>query len=197
MHADASGFASGKCAGHDRASRVDDHFGIDIGGDAAHGIMRGGLHRHGFMHGVDAQVGAAEIENIGQFALDCGIVDEVGAVAAFFGEVAVHGLRAHIKVNIAAVLDAAASAGLEVDGAADHIAGGQVLGAGGIAFHEAFADAVDEHAALAAYALGDEDAHAVDAGGVELEELHILQGHATPQCDRRAIAGQGMRIARD
>ncbi len=36
-----------------------------------------------------------------------------------------------------------------------------------------------------------------DAGGMELEELHVLHGHAPPQGDGRAVAGQGVGVGRD
>jgi hypothetical protein len=39
-----------------------------IGRDAAHGIVRGGLDRHGLGNRIDAQVGAAEIDDIRQLA---------------------------------------------------------------------------------------------------------------------------------
>ena len=58
-----------------------------------------------------------------------------------------------------------------------------------VALHEALALAVGEVAALAARALGDQAAGAVDAGRVELDELHVLQRQAGAQhharCRRR------------
>ena len=44
-----------------------------------------------------------------------------------------------------------------------------------VALHEALAGGIDEIAAFAARAFGDEAAGAVDAGRVELHELHVLQ----------------------
>ena len=45
---------------------------------------------------------------------------------------------------------------------------------GGIALHEAFALRIGEEPALAARALGDKNADAIDSGGMELGEFHIL-----------------------
>ena len=54
------------------------------------------------------------------------------------------------------------------------------LTVGRVLRHEALALAVDQDAAFAAHALGDQDAQLVDAGGVELEEFHVLQRDAAP-----------------
>ena len=48
---------------------------------------------------------------------------------------------------------------------------------------------VDEVAALAAGALGHEDVGGEQAGGVELDELHVLDRHAGVVGDGRAAAG--------
>ena len=89
--------------------------------------------------------------------------------------------------------DAAPVADLHRHSAADHIAGGQVLGRGRVTLHEALAVGVRQIAAFAARAFGDQAARAVDAGGVELRELHVLQGQAGAQRHRVAVAGAGVR----
>src|SRR5690606_34654685 len=86
----------------------------------------------------------------------------------------------------------AALADLHGHGAADHVARREVLHAGRIALHEALALGVGEIAALPAGALGDQAAGAVDAGGVELHELHVLQRQAGAQHHAAAIAGAGV-----
>src|SRR5208282_3333233 len=68
--------------------------------------------------------------------------------------------------------DAAAFPYLHGHRAADDVARGEVLGRGGVALHEALAGGIDEIAALAARALSDQAARPVDAGRVELDELH-------------------------
>ena len=62
----------------------------------------------------------------------------------------------------------------------------------GVALHEPLALAVGEIAALAARALGDQHAGAIDAGRVELDELHVLQRQPGPQHHRIAVAGAGV-----
>ena len=91
-------------------------------------------------------------------------------------------------MDVAPAVDTFVVADLKIDSAADHIAAGQVFEVGRVAFHEAFAVTVAQDAALAAHAFGNEDAHFVDAGGVKLEELHILQGDALVQGDGGAVA---------
>ena len=61
-----------------------------------------------------------------------------------------------------------------------------------IALHEALALRIGEIAALAARAFGDEHAGAVDAGRVELHELHVLQRQAGAQHHGVAVAGAGV-----
>ena len=89
--------------------------------------------------------------------------------------------------------DAAAFADLDGHRARDHVARGEILGRRRIALHEALAFGIDEIAAFAARAFGDEAARAVDAGRVELDEFHVLQRQAGAQRHRAAVAGAGMR----
>ena len=93
--------------------------------------------------------------------------------------------------------DAATVAHFQVHGAADNVARGQVFHCGGVGFHEALALVVEQHTAFAAHAFGDQDAHFVDAGGVELEEFHVLERNAAPIDDRGAIAGVGICVGSD
>src|SRR5208337_4550474 len=88
--------------------------------------------------------------------------------------------------------DAAALANLYGHGAADDVARCEVLGVRGVALHEALAGRIDEIAALAAGALGDQAARAVDAGRVELNELHVLQRQPRAQNHGVAVAGAGV-----
>ena len=61
-----------------------------------------------------------------------------------------------------------------------------------MALHEALAFGIDQITALAARALGDQAAGTVDAGRVELDELHILQRQAGAQHHGVAVAGARM-----
>jgi hypothetical protein len=88
--------------------------------------------------------------------------------------------------------DAAAFADFDGHGAADHVARGQILGGRRIALHEALAFGIGQIAALAARALGDQAAGAIDAGRVELDELHVLQRQAGAQHHGVAVAGAGV-----
>ena len=100
-----------------------------------------------------------------------------------------------VEVKVDMVLegaDAAAFAHLHRHRARDDVATGEVLGRGRVALHEALALRVGEVAALAARALGDQHAGAVDAGRVELDELHVLAGQAGAQHHRVAVAGAGV-----
>ena len=92
---------------------------------------------------------------------------------------------------------AAALADLGEHGPADHVAGRQVLHRGGVALHEPLALGVAQDAALAPGRLRQQDAQLVDAGGVELEELHVLQGHAPPVEQPRAVAGERVGVRGD
>src|SRR6516164_7345651 len=75
---------------------------------------------------------------------------------------------------------------------ADDVARGEILGMRRITLHEALAFAVGQIAALTARPLGDQAACPVNAGGVKLDELHVLQWQPGAQYHRVAIAGAGM-----
>ncbi len=67
---------------------------------------------------------------------------------------------------------------------------------GRVALHESLTLAVGEVPALAARALGDQYPRAVNAGRMELDELHVLERQTGPQDHRIAIAGAGVRRSR-
>ena len=99
-----------------------------------------------------------------------------------------------VQVDVVLLLaDAAALADFDRHRARDDVAGGEVLGGGRVTLHEALALGIDEIAAFAAGALGDEAARAIDAGRVELDEFHVLQRQAGAQHHAAAVAGAGMR----
>ena len=102
-----------------------------------------------------------------------------------------------VEMDVAPAVDALVVADLQIDGAADYVAAGQVFQVGCVALHEALAITVAQNAALAANAFGDKNAHLVDASGVKLEELHILQGDAPVQGDGGAVAGEAVGVAGD
>ncbi len=61
-----------------------------------------------------------------------------------------------------------------------------------VALHELLALGIAQETAFAARALGDEHARAVDAGRMELHELHVLEGKAGAQNHGVAVAGADM-----
>ena len=75
---------------------------------------------------------------------------------------------------------------------ADHVPRGKVLHAGGITLHEALAFGIGEIAALAPGTFGDQAAGTVNASGVELNKLHVLERQTGPQGHTAAVAGAGM-----
>src|SRR5690606_29025474 len=98
------------------------------------------------------------------------------------------------EVDVVLPVDAPALADLLVDALRDHVARGEVLDRRRVALHEALALGVPEDAALAAGALCDEDAEAVEPRGVELHELHVLERDARAEGDGEAVAGAGVGV---
>ena len=99
-----------------------------------------------------------------------------------------------MQVNVILVrTDAAPFANFDRHRAAYDVARGKIFRVRRIALHEPLAVRVGEIAAFAAHALGDQHARAVDAGRMELHELHVLQRQARAQHHRVAVAGAGMR----
>jgi len=77
--------------------------------------------------------------------------------------------------------------------ARNDVARGQVLRRRRIALHEALTFGIDEVAAFAARTFGDQAARRIDAGRVELHELHVLQRQAGAQHHAVAVASADMR----
>ncbi len=143
VHRDARALAGGVEAGDDGVV-VAEHLGLDVGRDAAHRVVRGRHHRHGLVHGVDAEVGARELGDVGELGLEH-LGAEVGAV------------EQHVVLVRAG---AATLRDLLHHAARDDVARREVLDRGGVALHEPLAAGVAQDRALAARALGEEDAEA-------------------------------------
>src|SRR5271167_3954273 len=102
-----------------------------------------------------------------------------------------------MEEDMVALASAAATlADLDLDCAADDVARPEVLGIRRVALHEALAFGIRQITALAARALGDQTAGAIDAGRMKLYELHVLQRQAGAQCHRVTVAGADMRLSR-
>ncbi len=181
VHRHAGALAGGVEAGDDGALGVDDDLGLDVGRDASHGVVGGGLDGDEVDLGLEALVGAHEVGDVGQLGVDL-LGRQVGQV-----EVEVVGIGAH----------APALPHLGEHGPRDHVTGGQVLDRGGVARHEALTLGVAQDPALAPGGLGEQDAQLVDPGRVELEELHVLERDALPVQQAGAVPGEGVGVGGD
>ena len=97
-------------------------------------------------------------------------------------------------MHVVLAVDALAALYFQVNGPADHVAAGQVFDGRRVPLHKPLPVRVQQHAALAAHAFGDQDAQFEDARRMELEEFHILQRYTATQTDRRAISGERMGV---
>ncbi len=177
MHRDARALAGGVQARNDGVV-VGEHLGLDVGGDAAHRVVRGRHDGHRLDDRVDAQVGAGELGDVGELGLE-----HLGAQ-----------VRA-VQQHVVAVRAGAAALGHLLDHAArDDVARSEVLDGRGVALHEALTAGVAQDRALTAGALGEQDAETGEAGRVELEELHVLQRQALAPHDADAVPGEGVGV---
>ena len=81
---------------------------------------------------------------------------------------------------------------IDRDGTAHDVVSGKILGARRIAFHEPFTFRIGEKAALSPGAFGDQATGRVDAAGMKLRELHVLERQASAQGHRVAVTGAGV-----
>ena len=148
--------------------------------DAAHVVMDRRQHRDRLLRHVDAREDPRAFGNAGKPLVQDLRIEMI-----------------EMQVDVVGVLaDAAAFADLDRHGARHDVARGEVLRGRRIALHEALALRVGDVAAFAARAFGDQAARAVDAGRVELHELHVLQRQAGAQHHGVAVARAGMRRGR-
>ena len=148
-----------------------------VGRHSAHVVVDGGQHRDRLARHVDAGENLRGLGDAGQ-----ALGDDFGVEML------------DMQVDVVPVLaDAPPIAHLDGHRARDHVARGEILHIGRVALHEALALRIGEIAALAAHPLGDQAAGAVDAGRVELDELHVLERQPGPEHHRVAVAGLGMR----
>ena len=173
----AGALARGEEAG-DTCSLSRRHLGLNVGGDATHGVVGGGEHGNQFGHRVHPEVGAGELGDVGEFGLDL-LLGQVGEV----------------EVDVVLVwAGAAAFADLLDHARADHVAGCEVLDGGCDAFHEALTCGIAQDSALAARALGQRAPQTGQTCWVELVELHVLEGEALAPDDSHAVAREGVGI---
>ena len=161
MHRDAGGFANRHQAGNDGvgiAILENHHLAMIVGGNAAHVVMHGWQHRRRFLGHIDSGENPGGFGNTGQ-----PLVDHIRTQML------------QVQINMILVFaDSAPFADFDGHRPADHIAGRQVFGVRRVALHEPIAVGIGQVAAFAATAFGHQTAGAVNAGGMELGELHIL-----------------------
>ena len=155
-----------------------DDLAAPVGGHAAHVVVHGGRDGDGLLGDVDAGEDGGRFGDAGQ------------ALGEHLGRQVVE-----VQVQVLAVGAAAAAlADLHGHGARDDVARGEVLGRRRVPLHEALALGVAQDAALAAAALGDQAARAVNARGVELHELGVFQRQ--PRAQRHGDAVTRARVRR-
>ena len=152
----------------------------EVGRDAAHRVVRGGLDRHGLGDRLDALVHPGEVGDVGQLLLDH-LAPEV----------------AHVEVDVVLAVDPPPGPDLLGDRPADHVARRELHELGRVALHEPEAVVVEQVAALAAGRLGQQDPDPDDPGRVELVELHVLHREAVAVRQRDAVAGQAPGVRGD
>src|SRR5690606_6211792 len=156
VHRHACAFADCVETRQRRVLLVHDYLAVDVGRNAPHCVVRRRLHRYHLGDGVDTEVGAHKVGDVGQLRLN--------QFAAQMPQ---------IEIDVILSVDAAAFGYLLIDGPRDHIPGCKVEQGRRVALHEPLAFAVDQNASLAAGTPGDEYAHTVDARRMELEKLHV------------------------
>src|SRR5690606_16430193 len=183
VHRGGRAFADGvEAVDHTRFTVLPgDDLPMDVGGDATHLIVNGRHDGNGILDRVDVGELDGDLANRGQT-----LHDGFGAQVV------------ELQHHIAAVATAATFLDFLVHGAGHEIARCEVLEVGGITLHEALAVLVQQNAALATHTLGDQHARAGHAGGVELPELHVLQGNAGTSSHAQTVTGvdEGVRGSR-
>ena len=76
---------------------------------------------------------------------------------------------------------------------ADDITTGEILGGWGKTLHEPLTLGVCQITTLTTRAFGNQHTRAINAGGVKLDKLHILQWQPRTQGHRVTISGTGVR----
>eukprot|EP00754_Rhynchopus_humris_P011124 Rhum_TRINITY_DN14212_c1_g1::Rhum_TRINITY_DN14212_c1_g1_i1::g.73847::m.73847 len=150
-----------------------DHLTGPQRGDATHGVVHRGHNGHRLLAHVDAGEGHRVLGDAGQLRRELLLLEVVQ-------------LEVHVVL-----LGATATAlkDLEGHGARDDVTRRQVLQRRRVTLHETLALRVDEQTALGAAALRHQHTRAVDAGGVELHELHVGEGQTRAGSHGQTVAG--------
>ena len=180
MDADARALARGEEARHAFVLIVENHFGVVIGWNPAHGVVRGGMRRNQIALGLQTLIHAHEVGDVGDL-----LVEHLATQVT------------QVQVDVVLAADAPAFLDLLEHAARHDVARRQVLQRRRVAFHEALTGIIQQDAAFTARRLGNQDAQAVNAGRMELEELHILQRNAAPRGHDHAVTGERERVRSD
>ena len=179
VHGDARDL-TGRVEALDDVGRVAQHLALDVRRDAAHGVVRGGVHRDGLGVRLDAQVRARELGDVRELGVD------------------VRGLQVRQVEQHVVLVRARATSLTDLVGhrPGDDVARRQVLDRRGVPLHETLAVGVAQDATLTARGLRQQDAQAREACRVELEELHVLERDAAAVRQRHAVARERVRVRR-
>ena len=169
-------------AGHlaGRIEAGDRRRAVDVGLDAAHEVVLAWLDDDRLARDVGAREVAADVDDLAQ-CLERALARDHGDVEEDAG---------------AALADAAALVDLGLLGARDDVARGQLHLVGRVLLHEALAVGVEQMRALAAGALGDEEAVLGQRRRVVLDHLHVHQRGAGPEGLRDAVTRADERVGR-
>ena len=149
---------------------------VHVGLDAAHDVVVTGLDVDRLARDVDAGEVAPDVDDLAQRLVDALARDDRDVE------------------RDRAVREAAALVDLGLLGARDDVARGKLHLVGRVLLHEALAERVVEVRALAARALGDQEAVAGERRGVVLDHLHVHQRSADPVGHRDPVAGADERV---
>ena len=176
VHVPARGLAGGEQALERRALA-----GV-VGAHAAHRVVLRRAHRDHVLRRVDAEEVVADLVDLAQVVLDVVLAEQRDVEPEVVAE---------------AALDALALRDVLLHPPRHDVARRELLLLRLVVGHEAVAVAVLQQAAVAAAALGDEDAGREDAGRVELHRLHVAErGDAGLERDRMADAFADHRVGR-
>ncbi len=173
VQADAGGFAGGP-------DPLDPGGSLDVGLDPPHGIVRDGAAGDRFLDRVDVVELDADLADEGEMLVD--------PFRPQVPQVEVDVIEAVRPFEPAPLLD------LDHLGAGDEVARSQFDLGGGVLVHETLPLVVDQVAPFPAAGFGDEDPRGDQAGGMELEELHVFQGDAGTVGQRHAITGDRLGV---
>ena len=182
MHGYAGTFAGGEQSRDRMTFVIVPAVDLAIGtyGDAAHRVMRGRLDRY-VVHGrIEVGVLLNGLDHLRQYLVhvpgfDAGHIEPYAILRAF---------------RILRISDSSPRVDFGHDGAAYHIAGGQIGMPWRVTFHESLAIGIAQHAAFGTSRFGQQNARMCESGRMELHEFGVLKLQTGSQRQCHAIACQ-------